>query len=132
MTKVSIVIPVYNDNESLIKLIDVIDISELRNYTLNIIIVDDFSDNLVSPIFTKKKYKNIDRITVLRLKHNCGHQIAIQEGLRESLDYQSAYTVVMDGDGEDNPMEIPRLVSESINSQRVVVASRGVRYDSLI
>tara|TARA_B110000495_G_C22929470_1_gene543287 strand:- start:80 stop:1003 length:924 start_codon:yes stop_codon:yes gene_type:complete len=132
MIKVSIVIPVYNDHESLVKLIKRIDSLELGKYLLNIIIVDDFSEKKVSSILAKNKYHKINSITVIRLKHNYGHQLAIKEGLCESLDMLSDYTVVMDGDGEDNPEEIGDLVNESVKFKRIVVASRGERYDSLI
>jgi len=131
MKNISIIIPVYNDNKSLFKLIDNIDLLNLKEFVIKIIVVDDFSDNKVTDILDKKIYKNINTITVIRLNHNYGHQLAIKEGLQEALDNQTDYAIVMDGDGEDNPEEIKNLLNESIDSQKIVVASRGDRYDSL-
>ncbi len=130
MTRISIVIPVFNESDCVIKLINYIDLIDFDNFIINIIIVDDFSDEEVGAIINNYLYKRINSITVIRLMCNVGHQLAIKEGLIESQIMRSDYTVVMDGDGEDNPSEIGRLLRESIVSHKIIVAARGKRYDS--
>ena len=132
MVGVSIIIPVYNDHESLSKLLVNIDNIKTEKLLFDVIIVDDCSEQPVSSTFSKEEFTKINSITILRLIYNCGHQLAIKVGLRQVLESPTDFTVVMDGDGEDNPEEIENIVRESMKSQRIVVASRGERYDSCV
>ena len=110
--KILILIPVYDDWEALILLLGHLD-AVLLNYEtdVEILIVDDaskvpFSHRL--PLL-----RRINRIDILELRRNLGHQRAIAIGLA----YIEAHSpcgavVVMDSDGEDSPKDVPKLINK--------------------
>ena len=73
--KICFVIPTYNDEASLKKLIDNIN-KELKNFTLNFVIVDDCSQD------DYKTLKNNQKIDLIKLDKNQGSQKAITVGLK--------------------------------------------------
>lgn len=134
--RVAVVIPVFNDRNSLRVLLT--ELASLHDqYELEIIIVDDGStetllaDNDVEPLPFA--------LTLLELPQNVGHQHAIAIGLEHAVTMDGlAAIVIMDGDGEDRPHEIPGLVeplkaaSVRGRSLDVVVAKRGRRSEDLV
>jgi hypothetical protein len=71
--------------------------------------------------------------SVLRLARNLGHQRAISIGLAWASDERPGRTVViMDGDGEDNPADIPKLLEryEASGPTQIVFAARARRMES--
>ena len=105
MKKSYIVIPTYNDEISLKKLIEEIN-KELKNFTNYFIIVDDCSDNDYQSIL------NFQKIDLLKLKKNQGSQKAISIGLKHAKDksLEFDYLIVMDSDGEDRPEDLKLLI----------------------
>ena len=129
MPKLAIVIPVFNDEKCIVKLIT--EIQRIKfDHDVNLIIVDDCSTQSVSSTIDKLKLKNFRSVFCLELPCNMGHQFAIYKGLKKSLDLESDYTVVMDSDGEDLPNNILALLQKSIVTGQITVASRGRRYES--
>jgi polyisoprenyl-phosphate glycosyltransferase len=127
--------PVYNDWGALSLLLPQLD-HELYTSGLqaSIFIVDDgstiaFSENLCSPA-----YRSIRSIDVLSLRRNLGHQRAIATGLSYiEAHIACQYVVIMDGDGEDDPSDVPRLVQKCLaNNDRIVFASRIRRSEGLL
>ena len=111
--KICFVIPAYNDEDSLRKLIKDIKF-ELKNFTLHFIVIDDCSnDNFES-------LKNSSKINLITLIKNCGSQKAISIGLNYILDEEINfdYLVVMDSDGEDKP-EYLQLLLEKKDKKRL-------------
>lgn len=132
MNKVIILTPVFNDWESLRKLLKEINI--YLNKTSNdveVLIVDDCStikeDNKL------QKRKNIKKIKILRLKKNSGSQKAIFVGLKYLQKLKSnSIIVVMDSDGEDNVRAISNLVKLARkNSDSIITANRLKRSEGL-
>ena len=75
------------------------------------------------------------RIDVLRLRRNLGHQRAIAVGLAYIEDcLPPDAVVVMDGDGEDDPADVPRLLErlEEEGNGTIVFAERAKRSESLV
>ena len=75
------------------------------------------------------------RIDVLRLRRNLGHQRAIAIGLAYVEDcLQAGAVVVMDGDGEDDPADVPRLLErlDEEGNGKIVFAERARRSESLV
>lgn len=128
MKKFTILIPVYNDWESLIKLLIEIDLSikNIDQCTFDCIIVNDAST--LSPPEIKKP-KNISSIRVVNMKENRGHARCNAYGIRYlSKNDDFDFLIVMDGDGEDRPEEIKLLVEKvMINNNTSVVAKRVKR-----
>ena len=77
----SILIPIYNDWQSVFKVIDEIDKLQINpNFQISIIIVNDASNH--DRLDEKKIYGNIQSIKILNMKKNQGHTICIATGLK--------------------------------------------------
>ncbi len=68
------------------------------------------------------------RVKAIRLSRNFGQHAAITAGLEHS---SGEWVVVMDGDLQDNPEDIPRLYTEAIKGYHIVVAERDGRRNSI-
>ena len=131
--KIKILIPVYNDWQSVSKLVD-----EINNLTIDpkfqisVIIVNDAS-NHDRPI-EEKDLENIHSVKILNMKINQGHARCIATGLKyinEKEDFD--YVIPMDGDGEDRPEEIQEFINQIENSnERPIVGERIKRSENLL
>ena len=110
--KLKVLVPLYNDWQSLLKLLENIDnqINNL-NYVISIVVVNDGSTEKEPNNFPK--YAKINSIKVINLKENVGHARSIAIGLKyifENEDFD--YIIPMDSDGEDRPDEINDLIKK--------------------
>lgn len=117
-----ILIPVYNDWKSLNHLLVQIDKQiKTKNFT-KILIINDSSTQRIK--VDKKRLNKISQIKILTIKKNLGSQKSIAIG----LDYlkklnKNFYVTVMDGDGEDNPSQINKMLGLAKKNTRHVVTS---------
>ena len=130
--KIKILIPVYNDWQSLFKLIDEIDKLQINEeFQISILIVNDASNH--DRAIEEKKFKNIQSIKILNMIKNQGHARCIATGLKylfEKDDFE--YVIPMDGDGEDRPEEIIEFLNEVKNSNnKPIVGERVKRSEDL-
>lgn len=129
-----ILIPVYNDWNSLNQLLLEIDtnLSQIKGFKNEILIVNDSSTKKIN--IKRKKFDNIKKITLLNLRENCGSQKAIAIGLSYlNKAYSNFFTTVMDGDGEDQPGEIVKmLILANKFKDSVITSNRKKRKESLI
>lgn len=125
-----ILIPVYNDWASLNKLLKLIDITIATKIFTKVLIIDDCST--IKFNLKKEKLKKINNIEILKLNKNLGSQKAITIGLSHLKKYKDKfYTVIMDGDGEDDPFEIEKMLGiVSKNKDSVAVSCRKGRNNS--
>ena len=127
MKKVIILIPVFNDWESLIKLVNEINdnVRDYKNINFECLIVNDAS-TISQPELTKPI--NIKSIQILNMKKNRGHARCNAFGLRYVLkNKEFDNLILMDGDGEDRPVEIQYLINESINKPNISVVAKRVK-----
>ncbi len=131
---VVILMPVYEDWPAAFQLCRNID-AVLRadgTLTADVLLVDDGS---ASPCPQASfNFESIQRVAVLTLRRNLGHQRAIAVALAHLQQQWTADAVVaMDADGEDRPEDIPALVQAMQNAGRptAVFAERGRRLESL-
>lgn len=129
--KIAFIIPTYNDEESLLKLISQIEEHLFSlNYDLNFFIINDGSTNKFNLV---EKLKNL---TQINLKNNEGNQKAISIGLRylneNNKNYE--YIFIMDSDGEDDPRYLRALLenAQNNNNKKIVFASRLRRNEGVI
>jgi len=131
--KIKILIPVFNDFESVSKLL--IDInSTLSNLNA------DFSVILVNDASTEKNnidISNTDKINsikIINIKNNQGHARCIATGLKYIFDNEEFdYIIPMDGDGEDRPEEISKFVEFfKYDDTKPIVGERIKRSEGLI
>ena len=131
--KIKVLIPVYNDWQSVFKLIEEINnLSITFDFQISIIIVNDASNH--DRLDEEKEFKNIQSIKILNMKKNQGHSRCIATGLKyifEKEDFD--YVIPMDGDGEDRPIEIKEFLAQiqSPNEQSIV-GERVKRSENLI
>ena len=85
--------------------------------------VDDASPDDAWRILKDEAAKD-DRIRGLRLGRNCGQHFAIYAGLEKA---KGRFSVVMDGDLEDPPEEIPRLMLRARQGFDIVIATYSDR-----
>ena len=127
MKKVKILIPVYNDWESLIKLLDEINkvIADIKNTEFDCMIVNDASTIQLPEI---KVPKNIKKIEIFNMKQNKGHARCNAFAIRYlSKNNNFDHLIIMDGDGEDRPEEIKYLVNQALEDQEVSVVAKRVK-----
>ena len=131
--KIKILIPVYNDWQSVFKLLDEIN-SNLANldHEISVIIVNDASNHDRED--EDKDFENINSVKILNMKINQGHTRCIATGLKyifEKEDFD--YVIPMDGDGEDRPEEIKDFIDKiSISNDKTIVGERIKRSEDLI
>ncbi len=135
--RIAIVIPVYNDWDSVLKLLPLLD-RGLRvgsaGETAEVVLIDDGSTTPPPEEWDSLDLEVIAEITILELRCNLGHQRALAIGfsyVEEALSCEEI--VVMDADGEDDPRDVPRLLAElrEIDHRRVVFAARLKRSESM-
>ena len=127
MKKIKILIPVYNDWESLIKLLDEINkvIEDIKSVEFDCMIVNDASTIKTPHI---RVPKNIKKIEIFNMKQNRGHARCNAFGLRYlSKKDDFDHLIIMDGDGEDRPEEIKYLVNQALEEQEVSVVAKRVK-----
>ena len=127
MKKIKILIPIYNDWESLIKLLDEINkvISDIKNTEFDCMIVNDASTIKPPEI---KVPKNIKKIEIFNMKQNKGHARCNAFAIRylsKKSDFD--HLIVMDGDGEDRPEEIKYLFNQALEDQNISVVAKRVK-----
>ena len=131
--KVKILIPVYNDWQSVSKLLDDIN-SNLLNleHEISVIIINDASNHDRKE--EDKNFENIHSIKILNMKINQGHGRCIATGLKyifEKEDFD--YVIPMDGDGEDRPEEIKDFINKISNTNgKPIVGERVKRSEDIL
>ena len=125
--KIKILIPVYNDWQSVSELLDNIDHNLLVvDHEISVIIVNDSSNHDRKD--EDKIFENIHSIKILNMKINQGHARCIATGLKyiyEKEDFD--YIIPMDGDGEDRPEEIKEFIDQIQNSNNKPVVGKRVK-----
>ena len=133
MKKVIILIPVFNDWESVKKLLDEINntIQDIKDYEFKCIIIND-SSSIKQPQISKPS--NIKSLKVINMKENRGHARCNAFGLKYINNNEAHdYVILMDGDGEDRPIEIKSLIDKIMeNPQISVVAKRTKRSEGVL
>ena len=127
MKKIKILIPIYNDWQSVSKLIDEInDLSISPEFQISIVIINDASNHDRQD--QDKNLENIHSIKILNMKINQGHARCIATGLKyiyEKDDFD--YVIPMDGDGEDRPEEIKEFLNQIENSNNNPLIGKRVK-----
>jgi len=132
MSKITILIPVYNDWQSVSKLIKDINsqVSTLSDQFSIIIINDASTEN--RPEFSPD-LNNLNSIQIINMKENKGHARCIASGLKYIYEKKEFdYVIPMDGDGEDRPEEIKNFMELTDQSEdKSIVGERIKRSESL-
>ena len=110
--KIKILIPIYNDWQSVFKLLENInsEVSTLKD-EFSVIIVNDGSTENRPKLLTN--LKNLRSVQVINMKNNKGHARCNAAGLKYINEKEEFdYVIPMDGDGEDRPEELSLFVEK--------------------
>ena len=131
--KYVILVPIYNDRESLKLLIKNIN-SEIKdlNVEISVVVINDASSQQV--IDNYPNIENIQSVEIINMKENRGHTRCIASGLKYIFEKKEFdFVIPMDGDGEDRPEEIKNFIEISKqNSEKSIVGERVKRSEGLI
>jgi hypothetical protein len=131
-----VLIPVFNDWGALWKLLVRLDkVLTEHHLEAQVLLVDDGSTAALEDGFPGSGLAALSGVEVLHLRRNLGHQRALAIGLAYLEDQVSCQAViVMDGDGEDDPRDVPRLLKKyhEESGQRIIFAERSKRSESML
>lgn len=129
---ISVVVPVHNEAENIISLITEIDAAMQQANNYEIIYIDDGSTDDTSSVLQEAR-QQFNRLRVIRHRHACGQSTAIYTGVKAA---QYPCIATLDGDGQNDPADIPRLYDVLIQKQQqtanlaMVAGWRNKRHDS--
>ena len=132
MKKYIILIPIYNDRESLTKLIENINKEvNIGNTEVSVVVINDASSQQI--VDTYPNLENIHSLEIINMKQNRGHARCIASGLKYIYEKKEFdYVIPMDGDGEDRPEEIKNFIEISEQSgEKSIVGERVKRSEGL-
>lgn len=132
MTKICVVIPAFNEAENLEHLIP-LTVKELKNLDTEgqILVVDDGSTDTTDSVMAKLCLQ-YSCVGYDRLRRNRGKAVALKRGIQGALNIGASIIVMMDADGQDDPVELPRLINQLETGFDLVTGARLERKDRLI
>lgn len=122
----SVVIPVYNEAESLVELHgELADIASQQQYDLELVFVDDGStDGSWAEI--ERLAKQDPRVQGVRFRRNFGKAAALRAGFQAA---RGEIVLTIDADLQDDPHELPRFLEQMNTGLDVVSGWKQVRHD---
>lgn len=124
---VSIIIPIYNEEATIPELYRRIDNTlKALKFDFEMIFINDGSKDSSLNLLENLRKKD-DRVKILSFSRNFGHQIAISAG----IDYANGNAaIIMDGDLQDPPELIPKMLEKHKKGYEIVYAKRKTRQDT--
>jgi dolichol-phosphate mannosyltransferase len=120
---VSVIVPLFNEEESISILQSELS-AALKSFDYEIIFVDDGSHDR-----TVERIEAAPNIRVIRFEQNAGQSAAIYAGLKAA---RGATVVLIDGDLQNDPADIPKLLAEIVSGADLVCGYRTQRRDTLV
>ena len=131
--KYVILIPIYNDRESLKLLVENINI-QIKDLTheVSLVVINDASSQQI--IDTYPNLESISSFEIINMKENRGHARCIASGLKYIFEKKEFdFVIPMDGDGEDRPEEIKNFIKLSEKSgEKSITGERVKRSEGII
>lgn len=123
---ISIIIPVLNEEDNVFKLHkEIVNICEKNCYKYEIIFINDGSTDK-----TLENLKTLKPIKIINFRKNFGQTFALDAGIKQA---KGDYLITMDGDGQNDPHDIPKLIKK-LESENLDVVSgwRKKRKDPIL
>ncbi len=125
----SVVIPLYNEEESVAELYAQISaVVEREGLDTEIIFIDDGSTDDSFEVLCALREQD-PRVRVCQFRRNYGKSAALAEGFARA---RGAYVVTMDADLQDDPEEIPHLIAKLEQGFDLISGWKKKRYDPFI
>ena len=127
MKKIKILIPIYNDWQSVFKLLENINLQVINlNAEVSVLIINDASTESKPEI--DLNLNNLKSIQVINMKENRGHARCNATGLKYINDKENFdYVIPMDGDGEDRPEELKLLIDKASEYPEMVITADRIK-----
>ncbi len=126
---ISIVIPVFNESESIAYLLEEVkSVMEVNQFNYELIVVNDGSEDNTQAVLDKLT-QNIKELLVISLRKNYGQTAAMAAGFDIS---RGDIVITLDGDLQNDPNDIPKLISEINTGYDLICGWRFDRKDKLI
>jgi glycosyltransferase involved in cell wall biosynthesis len=116
--KLSIIIPVFNENKTILEILDRVVSVKIPNFEKEILLVDDGSTDGTREKITKAKLKDVK---VFLHKVNQGKGAAVRTGIKEA---SGDYIIIQDADLEYNPKSIKNLTAAIVDDKSVIYGTR--------
>ena len=127
MALISVVVPIYNEQENLAELRRRITAAlDATGEPWELVLVNDGSRD-ASPQILRQMHEQDPRIKVICFSRNFGHQPAVTAGIHHA---RGECVVLIDGDLQDPPEVIPEMVARWREGNQVVLGERRSRADS--
>ena len=127
--KISVVIPVYNESESIELLLEeIIKVMHTNNYIFELIVVNDGSKDSTYEILENISNR-IEELIVIHLRKNYGQTAAMSAGFNNT---SGNIIVSLDGDLQNDPKDIPELIKNINQGYDLICGWRYHRKDKLI
>ncbi|WP_035917846.1 glycosyltransferase family 2 protein [Legionella fairfieldensis] len=125
----SLIIPVYNEVDNVEALYrEIVTALPLERFIYEVIFVDDGStDGTIERLQKLSQAKT--NLKVICHKRNFGQSAALLSGAKAA---QYSFLVTLDGDGQNDPADIPRLVEQLQDFRTVVLGNRRKRDDNYL
>ncbi|MGH9380620.1 MAG: glycosyltransferase family 2 protein [Thermoanaerobaculia bacterium] len=123
----SVVVPVFDEEENLALLVEAVEEALKGVQRWELILIDDGSSDATADIALECAARN-PRVRLVSLARRCGQSIAMQAGFDSA---RASVLVTLDGDLQNDPRDIPRLVAELEKGYDLVVGFREKRRDPL-
>lgn len=128
--EISVVIPVYNEAESIEKLyMDISDVLDLLPYLYEIIFVDDGSTDRTFFILQGLLDKNREKVKVIKFRRNFGKTIALVAGFKQA---RGDVIITTDADLQNDPLDIPMFIDKINQGYDFVCGWRINRKDNIL
>ena len=130
--KISIVVPVHNEADNILPLLEEIERAMSSAKAYEIIYVDDGSNDQTESVLNKAMQR-FKALRVIRHQKSCGQSTAVYTGVKAAI---HPWIATLDGDGQNDPADIPHLFEVFIHQAQndsdlwMVAGWRNKRYDS--
>jgi len=130
MTDISLVIPVYNEEESLLPLMAWIDkVMQGFSKSYEVVFIDDGSNDSSWEIITQLKSQYPDIVKGIKFRRNYGKSAALNVGFGKA---DGTVVITMDADMQDSPDEIPLLYNKIISEDLDMISGwKKERHDPI-
>ena len=126
---ISIIIPVFNESESIGYLLDeVLNVMQNNKFNCELIVVNDGSNDNTSTVLDELTIK-IKELSVISLRKNYGQTAAMAAGFDN---IRGEIVITLDGDLQNDPNDIPKLISHINEGYDLICGWRYERKDKLI
>ncbi len=125
MTQLSVVVPVFNERDNILPLINEITAALRGNSDFEIVYVDDASKDDTLAVLRAARIDNPE-LRVIRHVSQSGQSTAVRNGIKAA---RGAWIATLDGDGQNDPADIPKLLAMREKSPAEIKLFAGWRVE---